>query len=150
MKIASKSLVEEIMYILPYQNAGFYLAHELGHQLGLEHQADTSCYTTSYMSVMTRSHTASYEQARWTRCENDFINSHICQYNCLFNKPDNYKIVKNKYSTMPGSRMDNNQQARMIEAADGADGEVPHYKYRETDTGSRCLYFQYEDGIGRE
>lgn len=146
-----KSLVEEIMYLLPYQNAGFYLAHELGHQLGLVHQKDTSCYTSSYMSVMTRSHTTSYEQARWTRCENDFINSHICQYDCLFNKPDNYKIVKNKYSTMPGRRMNNDQQAKMIEPAPSLNGEARDNSYRSTNIVSRCLYFQYfTDSAGGE
>ena len=27
------------MYIVPNQNAAFYLAHEFGHQLGLDHQS---------------------------------------------------------------------------------------------------------------
>lgn len=131
------------MYILPYQNAPFYLAHEFGHQLGLEHQVKTSCYTSSHMSVMTLAHTNSYEHARWTSCDNQYINSHICEFSCLFNKPDNYKIVKNKYSTMPGSRMNNDLQAKMIEAMPTAIGLMTANTYKPTDYASRCLYFHY-------
>lgn len=133
------------MYLIPAQNAALYLAHELGHQLGLKHQDETPCYTTSHMSVMTRSHTASFERARWTQCDNDFINSRICQYECLFNKPDDYKILKNKYSTMPGKRISNEQQARMVNRPPSALGEVQGNKYRPTNLVSRCLYFQYSD-----
>ena len=143
-------LVQEIMYVLPYQNAAFYLAHEFGHQLGLEHQVKTSCYTTSYMSVMTLAHTASYEQARWTSCDNNYINNHICEFSCLFNKPDGYQIVKNKYSTMPGSRMSNEKQAQMIAPTANAIGEVKEHIYNPTDYASRCLYFHYKDSIGSE
>ncbi|CAF3877299.1 unnamed protein product [Rotaria magnacalcarata] len=75
----------KIMYLIPYQNAAFYLAHEFGHQLGLVHQVDTPCYTNSYMSVMTKSHTVSYEQARWSQCENKWINNNICGYGVAFN-----------------------------------------------------------------
>jgi hypothetical protein len=134
------------MYILPYQNAAFYLAHEFGHQLGLVHQIDTSCFTKSYMSVMTKSHTASYEQARWSLCENDWINNHICQFECLFNKPDNYQSIKNKYLTLPGQRMNNDQQAKMIEPNDQGIGEVLSFTYMPSDLNSRCLYFRYYIG----
>ncbi|CAF3675070.1 unnamed protein product [Adineta steineri] len=128
---------------IPYQNAGFYLAHEIGHQLGLIHQVDTTCYTTSYMTVMTRTHTASYEQARWSKCENNWINNHICEFGCLFNKPINYQPIKNKYSTMPGKRMNNDQQARMIEPNEHAMGEVVTNTYMPTNVTTRCLYFRY-------
>lgn len=134
------------MYLLPYQNAAFYLAHEIGHQLGLVHQVDTSCATNAHMSVMTKSHTASFEQARWTTCENQWINSHICEFECLFNKPDNYQIIKNKYSTLPGERMTNDQQATMIEARPEAIGHFPQYTYMSSDIKSRCLYFRYYVG----
>jgi len=134
------------MYILPYQNAAFYLAHEFGHQLGLVHQVDTSCYTSSYMSVMTRSHTVSYEQARWTKCENNWINSHICEFECLFNKPENYKLIKNKYSTLPGKQMSNDQQAKMIEPNEQFMGEMKAFTYMPTDSLSRCLYFRSYTG----
>ncbi len=134
------------MYILPYQNAAFYLAHEFGHQLGLIHQVDSSCYTNSYMSVMTKSHTVSYEQARWTTCENDWINNNICQFECLFNKPENYRPIKNKYSTLPGKRMKNDQQAKMIESNEQSIGEVSSFTYMSSDLISRCLYFRYYIG----
>ena len=134
------------MYLIPHQNAAFYLAHELGHQLGLQHQIDTPCFTSSYMSVMTRSHTVSYEQARWSRCENDWINEHICNFPCLFNQPDNYQPIKNKYSTLPGQRMNNEQQARMIEQNDKALGESSSLSFMPSDTPSRCLYLRYYTG----
>ncbi|CAF0814562.1 unnamed protein product [Rotaria sordida] len=137
---------KEIMYILPYQNAAFYLAHEFGHQLGLVHQIDTPCYTTSYMSVMTKSHTASYEQAHWTKCENNWINENICQFECLFNKPDNYQPIKNKYSTLPGKRMNNDQQAKMIEPNSQCLGEVSSFTFMSSDVASRCLYLRYYIG----
>ncbi|CAF2818352.1 unnamed protein product [Rotaria sp. Silwood2] len=136
----------KIMYVLPYQNAAFYLAHEFGHQLGLNHQVDTACFTTSYMSVMTKSHTASYEQARWTKCENNWINENICLFECLFNKPDNYQPIKNKYSTLPGKRMNNNQQAKMIEPNLQSLGEVSSFTFMPSDVASRCLYLRYYIG----
>jgi hypothetical protein len=141
-----EEFLKEIMYILPYQNAAFYLAHEFGHQLGLVHQEDSPCYTNSYMSVMTKSHTASYEQARWSKCENDWINKHICQFECLFNKPNNYQPIHNKYSTMPGKRMNNDQQAKMIEPNQQSIGEVSTFTYMPSDSTSRCLYFRYYIG----
>lgn len=113
----------------------------MGHQLGLPHQVNTSCYTTSIMSVMTLSHTTSYERARWTSCENDRINQLICNYDCLFNKPDGYEINKNKYSTLPGQQMTNNQQAKIISANPSAFGENMEFLHKESDYGSRCLYF---------
>ena len=134
------------MYILPYQNAAFYLAHELGHQLGLVHQVDTPCYTNAYMSVMTKSHTVSYEQARWTKCENDWVNSHICEFECLFNRPENYQLIKNKYSTLPGRKMSNDQQAKMIEPNQQVIGEVKSFTYMRSELASRCLYFQSYTG----
>jgi hypothetical protein len=134
------------MYLLPYQNAAFYLAHEFGHQLGLVHQVDSSCYTKFHMSVMTNSHTASYERARWTICENNWINNNICQFECLFNKPDNYQPIKNKYSTLPGKRMNNNQQAKMIESNEQNIGEILSFTYMSSDLTSRCLYFGYYIG----
>lgn len=134
------------MYLLPYQNAAFYLAHEFGHQLGLQHQIDTPCFTKSYMSVMTRSHTASFEQARWTTCENQWINSHICEFECLFNKPDQYQPIKNKYSTLPGQSMNNNQQAKMMEPTEQAQGETLNFAYMPSESPSRCLYLRYSLG----
>ncbi|CAF4544880.1 unnamed protein product [Rotaria sp. Silwood1] len=136
----------KIMYVLPYQNAAFYLAHEFGHQLGLNHQVDTPCFTTSYMSVMTKSHTASYEQARWTKCENNWINENICLFECLFNKPDNYQPIKNKYSTLPGKRMSNDQQAKMIEPNSRSLGEVSSFTFMPSNLASRCLYLRYYIG----
>lgn len=133
---------KEILYLLPYQNAAFYLAHEMGHQLGLNHQDETPCNTDSIMSVMTRTHTTSYERARWTSCENELINNKICEFDCLFNKPDGYDINKNKYSTLPGQKMNNDQQAKMISATSDAKGENADYTYMQTDDGSRCLYFR--------
>jgi hypothetical protein len=134
------------MYIVPFQNAAFYLAHELGHQLGLVHQVDSSCYTNTYMSVMTLSHTVSYDQARWTKCENAWINSNICIFECLFNKPNNYQTIKNKHSTMPGKRMNNDQQAKMMEHNSQNMGEMPSYTYMPTESASRCLYLRYYIG----
>ena len=134
------------MYVLPYQNAAFYLAHELGHQLGLNHQMDGACSTKSYMSVMTNSHTASYEKARWTKCENRWINDNICQFECLFNKPNNYQPIKKKFSTLPGKRMINDQQAKMIESHQNAIGEVSSFTFMPTNSTSRCLYFRYYIG----
>ncbi|CAF1505143.1 unnamed protein product [Rotaria magnacalcarata] len=131
------------MYLIPYQNAAFYLAHEFGHQLGLVHQVDTPCYTNSYMSVMTKSHTVSYEQARWSQCENKWINNNICQFDCLFNKPDNYEPIKNKYATLPGQLMNNDQQAKMIEPNKNSLGEVSSFTFMPSDVSSRCLYFRY-------
>ncbi|CAF4548753.1 unnamed protein product [Rotaria socialis] len=138
--------MKEIMYLIPYQNAAFYLAHEFGHQLGLVHQVDTPCYTNSYMSVMTKSHTVSYEQARWSQCENKWINNNICQFECLFNKPDNYEPIKNKYATLPGQLMNNDQQAKMIEPNKNSLGEVSSFTFMPSDVTSRCLYFRYYIG----
>ena len=117
----------------------------MGHQLGLVHQVNTSCFTDSMMSVLTLSHTTSYERARWTRCDNDWINKKICDFPCLFNKPDDYKINKNKYSTLPGQEMTNDQQAKIITANQQAMGENADYLYSESTVGSRCLYFQTKD-----
>ena len=138
-----------MLYLVPHQNAAFYLAHEVGHQLGLRHQIDTPCFTSSYMSVMTRSHTVSYEQARWTRCENDWINEHICQFTCLFNQPDGYQPIKSKYSTLPGQRMNNEQQAKMIEQNDKALGESGSLSFMPSDSQSRCLYLTYYTGADK-
>lgn len=136
----------EIMYLVPQQNAAFYLAHELGHQFGLAHDDETACRTTARMTVMTRSHTASYEQARWSTCENEWINEKICQFSCVFNKPEHYRPIINKVATKPGQRMSNNQQARMIEHKQNAFGEEPAYSHMPTTMDSRCLYFQHFTG----
>ncbi|CAF0793537.1 unnamed protein product [Adineta ricciae] len=136
----------KIMYLLPYQNAAFYLAHEIGHQLGLPHQVDTPCRTNYYMSVMTKAHTASFEQARWTKCENDMINSNICEFECLFNQPSGYQIVKNKFATKPGARMSNNQQAKMMEPNPNALGEVSAATFLPSESPSRCLYLRSSTG----
>lgn len=129
--------------MVPHQNAAFYLAHEFGHQLGLKHQVDGPCFTESQMSVMTVAHTASYERARWSSCENKWINEKICSFECLFNQPANYRPIKNKFSTLPGQTMRNEQQAKMIDMNPNGLGEASDITYRESQTTSRCLYFQY-------
>jgi hypothetical protein len=135
-----------MMYVIPHQNAAFYLAHEFGHQLGLPHQSTTPCFTESYMSVMTESHTVSFEQARWTKCENAWINEHICQFSCLFNKPAGYQLIRNKFSTMPGERMKNDQQAKMAERSADDRNEATQHTYMPSDLETRCLYIRYFTG----
>lgn len=96
------------------------------------------------MSVMTLSHTVSYEQAHWTDCENAHINTNICKFQCVFNKPDNYEIIKGKYATLPGNRMSRDQQAKLIRRSESGTGieERPDAKYDlDAPVDTRCLYF---------
>jgi hypothetical protein len=135
--------IKEIMHIVPHQNAAFYLAHELGHQLGLEHQIDGPCYTDYYMSVMTRTHTVSYEQARWSQCENRQINQNICKFTCLFDKPVDYQRMVRTFDTLPGQIFKSDQQAKMIEIDGSNMGEIRSFSFMPSTAKSRCLYFRY-------
>ncbi|CAF0754543.1 unnamed protein product [Didymodactylos carnosus] len=141
----------KIMYLAPYQNAGMYLAHEIGHQLGLKHQINTTCFTDAHMSVMTNTHMNSYNLARWTECENNIINENICKYSCLFNQPNGYRPLKNKDVLRPGERISNHQQCKMIEKNKNSYvGENSAWFYGSSSDESSCLHpicFQSVGGL---
>ena len=133
-----------IVRIFPRQTAAFDLAHAVGHQLGLLHQNDTNCRTNHLMSAMTETYPPSFENAVWTKCENDRINNFICDFPCLFNKPFYHKPIKNKYSKLPGQKVSNDQQAKLLKIGSTMYQEMTSYRYRPTNLSSRCLHFQYD------